>query len=330
MFLKYLSARIFSVVAIAAACSAQVFAAGNVMPPITNSEGDVFGYSYKGPHTENPVSQDNASASADALPERAPYEPGSRKTDKPLDATPSAPPKQRTTVEGIPLPAGAENEEGEGRTTATLTVSIRTIFGKKAVDHIAVYPSPQMPPRIKVEISPLGEDRANLKQMLLQSGYQDRLSLDHPYPALGYRWHNAFQAALKKAGGGVPHTMFDYYPWINRMIGYVKPEVVKINKKEEARKEAYLKCIQFFQDEARDAETEAVRNNLYPLTLKAGKDSIGGVGRGEIPAGNWWVTVTRKVPGLQLYWQVPITLTGGQVSHLVLNEDNALWIQGGW
>lgn len=345
MFFKNLSSRLFTVAVIAATCSVQVFAAGNVMPPITNSDGDVYGYSYKGPQPESSASRESASASADALPDRAPYEPGTRKNEKSLGsgneiqtvptnpqpkAVPGKPPVRRTMVDGIPLPAGAENEEGEGRTTATLTVSIRTIFGKKAVDHIGVYPAPQMPPRMKTEISPLAEDRRSLKQMLLQSGYQDRLSLDHPYPALGYRWHTAFQNALKRAGGGVPHTLLDYYPWINKMVEYVRPEVMKINKKEEARKEAYLKCIQFFQDESRDAESEAVRNNLFPLTLRVGKDSTGGFGRGEVPAGNWWVTVTRKVPGLQLYWQVPVTLEGGQVSNLVLSEDNALWIQGGW
>ncbi len=329
------------------ACTTQVFAAGNVIPPITNADGDVYSYSYKGPQSDVPVVKDHASASADTLPDRAPYEPGSRKSEikppvseersdfaapKPKSTptpTQPAPTRRVRTVDGIPLPADAV-EEGEGRTTATVTVAIRTKLNKRAVDHIGIYPSPQMPPRIKQEISPLGEDTRTLKSMLLQSGYQDRLSLDHPYPAYGYRWHTAYQNALQKGGMGVPHTMFDYYPWIDRMVQHIRPEVIKINKHEKARKEAYLKCVTFFQDESRDAESDAVRNNLYPLTFEIHKDSTGSYGRGEVAAGNWWITATRKLPGLQLYWQVPIQLTGGQTPQVVLNEDNALWIQGGW
>lgn len=321
-----------SLAVIAAASCVQVFAAGNVIPPITNSEGEVYGYSYKAPQSEVPVARQNSEiapvvrdnsniGSADVMPDRPPYDAGSRTPEKAV-----SPP----TGDGIPLPAGSQEEQDNGRTQSILSVAIRSKYNKKAQDHMIVYPSPQLPPRVKTEIGPLATDRSNLKQMLLQSGYQDRLSLDHPYPMYGMRWHTAFQAALKNSKMGVPHTMFDYYPWINKMVDYIRPEVIKINAHEKARKDAYLKAVFFYQEEAREAENEAVRNNYSPLAFTPKKDSTGTYWRGEIPAGNWWITATRKTPGLQFYWQIPITVAPGQSPSVVLNEDNALWIQGGW
>lgn len=49
----------------------------------------------------------------------------------------------------------------------------------------------------------------------------------------------------------------------------------------------------------------------------------GGVARFEVPAGQWWVYARFPLPYQELYWNVPITVEGGEPAEVRLTRENA-------
>jgi hypothetical protein len=208
-----------------------------------------------------------------------------------------------------------------------LYVRINVPHNKKAVESLTAYPFPLMPPKIVKEISPLPTKRKDLKSMLLSAGYTSRWSHDVPYPPSGWRFQYAFQAAMRRSGLGYPHTIIEIYPWINNIMPYIRPQIELINKTEEERKERYDAAVSEYQKKYFEIQNEATRKGLFAIGLRFYKH---GQAYARIPTGTWWIAGTHKVPGLMYYWQLPVTVAPGTTETVELNENNALFIQGGW
>lgn len=195
-------------------------------------------------------------------------------------------------------------------------------------EHFVAYPYPPKPPPIKKPYQPLPEKPKKLKSLLLATGYRTRRGSQHAYPHGGWRWRYAYNSALRHAGGRVPHTIIDMYPWTSSMVKYILPEVKRINAGEERRQQRYFKALTDYNRNHTDLKTEAIRTGLYPIGVHMYRR---GAGRMALPEGTWWIVGNHKVPGLTYYWQIPVTVEPGrQVPLLTFTEQNALLIEGGW
>lgn len=234
----------------------------------------------------------------------------------------------------IDVPLGDELSKGnvmlESRTAPkadiNLTIQIKVPHGLKATESFIAYPyPPRVPPGKPIEALPT--DKKVLKDMLLNSGYSNRFRGNKAYAPMGWRWEYAFNAAVRRSGKSFPHTIATMYPWTSSMVPYIVPEIERINKGEENRQLRYMAAVDEFNKTHMELENEAVRKGLYPTLIRRYRKGEAGV---KLSAGNWWITVTRSVPGLQYYWRVPITIVEGQPVKLTLTEQNALLVQGGW
>ncbi len=196
----------------------------------------------------------------------------------------------------------------------------------RPTDVVWAYPYPPKMPK-QVVPNPLPEEEAPLKSLLLQTGYNTRPDPSRPYPNGGWRWIHAFETARAKAGLGFPHTMLTMYPWVDKMFPYARAECHELNLVEEARSKKYQQTMSDYERIHVDLESLAATRGLVPIEMKMSR----GVGQLRLPAGNWWLTATRAIPGLKAYWQVPVSCTENpQTINVQLNENNALIIGGGW
>lgn len=198
---------------------------------------------------------------------------------------------------------------------------------KQTIDVLAVHPYPVKPPVLKNPPAPLPTDPKSLKNLLLQSAYNGRETLDKIYPIGGMRWQYVYRSIVRKANIGVPHTIFGAYQWIDRVMPIAVAESTHFNEIEAERQARLQKTLEDFDKNREEFESQAVSNGLYPIQLRARRDRTA---QGQIPAGSWWLTCTRKAPGLTFYWQVPFTAAPGENVNLTLTQANALLITGGW
>jgi len=230
-------------------------------------------------------------------------------------------------------PAGKQTAETasildtEPKATSEVTIWVRVQLDDKAVDSFTVFPYPVKPPANKNPIKPLSDKPRTVSDQLLGAGYLNRVAHQPVFPTNGWRWQYAYETAIRHSGNDLPKTIFSMYRWRNNMVQYMIPEIMRINAIEKKRKATYEKAILEHKRSFTDLENEATRNGLYPVDVRMGRAFKGQV---TLSAGTWWISGSRKVPGLVYYWWLPITVTAGDKSQIVLNENNALLIQGGW
>ncbi len=225
-------------------------------------------------------------------------------------------------------PASLFDEPNQSQQVARLTLKVNVPHNQKPVlDVIAIHPYPVKPPVIKGPPPPLGEDKESLKFLLLHSGYATRANPDKPYPIGGWRWQYAYRDALRKSHMSTPHTIFGAYRWIDEFLPYALKETKRTNLLEKERYQRYEKAIEEFDKTRQDIETEAVQEGLSPVQIRPRK--VGYVDS-RIPSGNWWLTCTRKQPGITYYWLVPFSAAPGENVNLLLTQANAMVITGGW
>ena len=207
-------------------------------------------------------------------------------------------------------------------------VNIRLVkhYHLPPVDTVMAYPWPVRPPQPIVH-SKLPEKPHDLKAMILATGYSSRIDFNRPHPLYGWRWVHCFQTAHQKSGLGYPHTFLTMYPWVAKMAPYVAAETTKVNVLEESRLNAYTKVQDEYTRLHEELENEAAAKGLSPIEIKVTRH---GIGQGQLPPGNWWISATRKLPDLKFYWQVPITVSAGQTVNVQLTNVNAIVVQGGW
>ncbi len=116
------------------------------------------------------------------------------------------------------------------------------------------------------------------------------------------------------------------------VLKYVKPEVERINRIEEARNARYLKAVEEYEDSHKDEEMEALRLGLdpTPITLQSANKGTAMEGVVALKPGEWYATGQHKTPGLTYYWQEKIKINPGDRLTLVLNDANSMLITGGW
>jgi hypothetical protein len=219
----------------------------------------------------------------------------------------------------------ALDADSQNTTACEVLIAVQVPHNRQAIDKLTAYPFPVRPPVNAKPAGPLYDDMKNLKSMCLNLGYTQRRHYA-PYPAFGWRFENAYKAAKQKSGLGHPHSMFEAYGWAKEMAKYVKVEVDRINEEEEQRLDRYTKACEHWETEGVDIESEATRRGLVPVPIKTVKslDKI------KLEPGTWWITGTRKVPGLLYYWQQPVTVVAGTTPTVKLEQGNALFIQGAW
>lgn len=237
-----------------------------------------------------------------------------------------APPEEKRAAKA---PLSLFDDPKSVHQTAHLNARVLVPHAIRAVDTFAIYPYPVKPPVVKGPAAPIPQDVKSLKHLLLHSGYNARSHPDKPYPTGGYRWQYAFQAAVKKSGIGVPHSLVGAYQWIGQIMPYVMREAQAWNQFEKERYQRYEKAVAEFEKTRSEVEDDAVREGLYPMALRPRKGFASSTDA-TIPAGNWWLTCTRKAQGITYYWQIPFSAAPGENVNLTLTQPNALVITGGW
>ncbi len=248
----------------------------------------------------------------------------------PANLLPSPSTTTTTTSSSSSTPGGDSLFESSGGKTqpgGLLSVRINVPHNTHPVDVFTAYPYPVKPPRLAAPPSYLPVDRPSLKGLLLSSGYSARISTDKAYPTGGWRWQYAYNSALKKSKLGLPHTILTMYQWIDAIMPCVAAECRRSNEIEDARWARYQKAVDEFEQKFADIENEAVRKGLYPVEMPC---RARGFSQAQVPPGSYWLTCTRKVPGLTYYWREPVEVAPGAVVNLMLTESNALEILGGW
>jgi hypothetical protein len=217
---------------------------------------------------------------------------------------------------------------------AKILVNVKVIVPqmKNSILTLKAYPYSTRPLKRTTIGQPLPEEEDAIKQTVLSSGYQARLSLDKPYPMGGWRWQYAYRNGLKRSGLGVPHTIFEQYKWANKVVPFVKPECQRINKIEELRDKRYLQAVANYEDNHRDEEMDALKLNQEPVELKLTLTNQNKQREGSLylSPGEWWITGLHKSPGLNYYWQEPVQVMAGETLNVMLDDSNALYVQGGW
>lgn len=236
---------------------------------------------------------------------------------------PYSPPAQKTDGPPSLFEDGPQGHQQ----VAFLDVVIKTPHRTHPKDVFRIYPYPVKPPVVQQMPGMLPIQFLDVKRQLMTTGYHYRTSPEKAYQPGGWRWQYCFHTGMRKSGLGVPHTIFTEYSWAAELAPYVAAETKKWNAFEAERWQGYQKAISEYEKTRADAEGESVQAGLYPMELK--KRGYGWVQQ-NIPVGNWWLTCTRKVPGLTYYWQIPMTAAGSEKIKLELTELNALVIEGGW
>jgi hypothetical protein len=218
----------------------------------------------------------------------------------------------------------------DGEVTIVATVAVPHM--KKCLTQVTAYPYPMKPPPVKVKVKLLPDKDKPLKQMMLSTGYFSRASLDVPYPPGGWRWQYAFQKAIKNSNMSLPHSIFEHYTWADRMLPFIKAQTKIYNSFERDRVAAYNNALQEFNDTRTEVEDVAMQRNMTPVPMKRVFLKSGKAGlhyAGNLKSGKWWILATHRVPGLKYFWLLP-TEVGDKKERIVLNEGNAIYIEGGW
>jgi hypothetical protein len=255
-----------------------------------------------------------------------------------VPALPPTPPPApvSTATEGMVVPAEGEKEERKPRSlfddampldAGMVAIRMAMPPNSRAVDTIALYPYPVKPPVVTGPPSRLPTTPKDLKYLLLATGYTGRPSPDKSYQAGGWRWQYALAEAERRSGLKNPYTIMGAYQWIDDITPFVLAETKKWNDFEKARFARYQKCVEEFEKTHADLENEASQQGLTPMNIREHKS---GTTKVRVPAGNWWVTCTRKAPALTWYWQVPFTVGPGENTTVSLDWKNALIVKGGW
>jgi hypothetical protein len=211
-------------------------------------------------------------------------------------------------------------------------VQLTVPHSSNAVHKLVAYPYPMALPKARKEIFDLSTETRALKEEILTSGYTQRGTSNKPYPFNGWRWQYAYHNALKRAHTYEPAVISDIYPFVSKMTPYCREECRRINNIEHERVERYKRLAEEYEQHAQEAETEATRKGYTPVAVEINKMWRGHFNIGEVRLGEgtWWITGTKKVPGITYYWQQPIEVIKGEPVVCELTEDNALVIEGGW
>lgn len=202
-----------------------------------------------------------------------------------------------------------------------------------AHNEFTFYPYPMKPPPMKQQLKPLPETARNgLQNMLMTSGYSQRTQPSQAYPFGGWRWQYAYNAALRRSGLGVPHLMSEMYSWVDEMMPYIKPEVIRLNLAEKERQARYERTKEEYEETRVDIESDSVRKGLFPVPVRIQTFSgrVTRFGTARVLPGSWWLVGTHKVAGLTYYWNQPVEVDENQPKTVELTEANALLIEGGW
>ncbi|MBX9693966.1 MAG: hypothetical protein K2Z81_16395 [Cyanobacteria bacterium] len=227
---------------------------------------------------------------------------------------------------------GEEEAQPNGEIDFEVTVVVP--HSKQSSSRVFIYPWPVKPPVVKEVPKPLPDKPGAIRGTLLQTGYVNRSSPDWPYPAGGWRWQHAYAAAVRKSGLGLPHSIVEHYGWANKMVPYIKPEILAINEHERQRGKAHARANMEYTDNYTIIRNKALQRGLEPRTLTQFGPTTPKVGRHyrtrALPAGKWWIIGTHKAPGIKYFWWYPVDIAGDKPERVVLNEANAIYIEGGW
>jgi hypothetical protein len=237
-----------------------------------------------------------------------------------------------STADFLP-PEQRKNLPAEVDSKVPLKVVINVPRNIDARNEFTFYPYPMKPPPVKQQQKPLPETARNgLSNMLLSSGYSQRTQATLAYPFGGWRWQYAYNAALRRSGLGVPHVMTEMYAWVDDMMPYIKPEVIRLNLAEKERHQRYDRAREDFEETRVDIESDSVRKGLFPVPVRMQTYSgrVTRFGSARVLPGSWWLVGTHKVAGLTYYWNQPVEVDENQPKTIELTEANALLIEGGW
>ncbi len=224
-----------------------------------------------------------------------------------------------------------ENQEDRPAKKVKLVIRVIVPHNKEAVDQFDLYPYPFEPAKIRVAIGRLPSEPSSLNDCLNALGYTARIALDDPYPAWGWRMQYAFKTAVRKSQLAFPHGLVELAGWRQAMRPYLLEEVLKSNAYEKQRRERYVAAVKEFKESRTEIEIEALRQGLYPIYVYVRKGrGITREGYAMVDQATWWVVGTHRVAGLTYHWQERVKLTDADEQVVNLNEDNALFIEGGW
>ncbi|MGD9682570.1 MAG: hypothetical protein AB7W16_15390 [Candidatus Obscuribacterales bacterium] len=193
------------------------------------------------------------------------------------------------------------------------------------------YPYPPKLPPISSNMIP--DDDKSIKELLMGSGYLRRQTANQPNPLGGWRWQYAFNKAVKKSRLTFPHSIVEHYRWSNAMIKFIRPEIQQINRFEKQRLARYQLEESFFTEHSEIIKHDSARRGLDPVAIEvlpASPKRLGLDMKVRVARAKWWFTVDYTVPGLTYHWRIIRDLAKERPERLVLNEGNAISIEGGW
>jgi hypothetical protein len=219
----------------------------------------------------------------------------------------------------------------KNRQKINLIIRIVVPHNKGAADWCRIYPYPVAPPKKKADPSKIPLTDKGLRSTVLSVRYWAKSQQDKPYPAGGWRMQYALKAAIAKSGCNEPHTIFTEYGWADEIIPYVRKEAQIINAKEDARIQHYNLAKSIYDENRADLEVLAFNQGLFPIDVPI-RRQFGGYAKGQtlVDKTNWWVVATHQIPGLKYFWLWPIKLNDNPEQVVILNEDNAIYIEGAW
>lgn len=217
---------------------------------------------------------------------------------------------------------------GEKPKTFPVTVWVNVPRLKGSADAFRIYPYPIKPPKAKRSYSPMTLDYNAVKDSLWANGYQARSTLSNKaYPSVSFRFNYCLDAAIRESGLGKPHLITEASSWVEEIYPYMRKNMARWNEAEEARQDRYDKFIQFYEDNHAEAEVEAARRDLNPITLDMRLYHLSlRQAVTNLPAGTWYVVGTRTLVGTIYYWNEAFEVGEGKVANIQLNEANALLI----
>ena len=215
---------------------------------------------------------------------------------------------------------------------AKIYLTIAVPHTKKPVARVEAFPYPPKPPQ-STGFGDLTEKDEEIKKRLIDNGYISRVSADYPFPPGGWRFQYALRKARKASKMSVPHSIVEHYKWSEKMVPFLKSEIIKINQFEKARREKYSKYVEFYNDNGSQLSNKAIRQNVNPVKfVRLPKESkkIGMNFGGILKPGKWWIYAEYKVTGLTYYWIQEIDLNDKDQIVMVFNEGNASLVNGLW
>lgn len=223
-----------------------------------------------------------------------------------------------------------EDEVEEGIAKIYLTIAVP--HTKKVKAKVKAYPYPPKPIQ-STSSGDLPEKEKEIKALLVSNGYINRTSSDTSFPPGGWRLQYALSKAKKTSKLSVPHSIVEHYQWASKMIRFIKPEIIKINEYEQARRAKYTKYVEFYNDHKGRLRSESLRKNrdiVRFIPLPRDRKKIGRNFGGVLKPGKWWIFAEHKTRGLQYYWIHEIDLNDKDQIVLVFNEGNASLVNGLW